>query len=215
MSKWLVSILYLPVLLHSLYIFFRNSSWPLDMRFALVLKKDTRQQRTTWRSVELFFINVMLLWSQFAMFRLSPARARVNWPNTTSLSEISSEKLLGLLLTRGEHKSCSESARRRDAWNSWRKGSDLTTWPRRRGRKCKLSCKPRERSQQLKFKLVEISINKSCRSYFWMQLLSYYGHLSILFCIFESLSYDENPSIITKLLSWTGDINEKSGSKLR
>jgi len=184
-----------PCLIAFLYKFFRNSSWPLDMRFALVLKKDTRQQRTTWR--------------------LSPARARVNWPNTTSLSEISSEKLLGLLLTRGEHKSCSESARRRDAWNSWRKGSDLTTWPRRRGRKCKLSCKPRERSQQLKFKLVEISINKSCRSYFWMQLLSYYGQLTILFCMSESLSYDENPIIITKLRSWTGDINEKSGSKLR
>ena len=48
-----------------------------------------------------------------------------------------------------------------------------------------------------------------------MQLLSYYGQLTILFCMSESLSYDENPIIITKLRSWTGDINEKSGSKLR
>ena len=179
------------------------------------LEKGHKTTKNNLKVSWTFFINVMLLWSQFAMFRLSPARARVNWPNTTSLSEISSEKLPGLLLTRGGHKSCSESARRRDAWNSWRKGSDLTTWPRRRGRKCKLSCKPRERSQQLKFKLVEISINKSCRSYFWMQLLSYYGQLTILFCMSESLSYDENPIIITKLRSWTGDINEKSGSKLR
>lgn len=171
MSKWLVFILYLLVILHSYTYFSETHHGPSiwDLRRSWKRTQDNKEQPEGQLN---FFYQWLLLWSIFAMFRLSPARARVNWPNTTSLSEISSEKLPGLLLMRGEHKSCSESARRRDAWNSWRKGSDLTTWPRRRGRKCKLSCKPRERSQQLKFKLVEISINKSCRSYFWMQILS-------------------------------------------
>ena len=52
---------------------------------------------------------------------------------------------------RGELRSCSGLARRSVAWNSSRRESDLTIWPRRRGKKCKLCSRPWGRNLPLNF----------------------------------------------------------------